>query len=248
MFLEDKVAIVTGASRGIGKAIAIKLAREGANIIVNYAGNSQGAEEVVNTIKDMGRQSYAFQANVASAEDVEAMVKFTIEKFSKIDILVNNAGITKDTLLMRMKEEDWDAVLDINLKGTFLCTKAVTKVMMKQRAGKIVNISSVVGFMGNPGQSNYTAAKAGMIGFTKTVARELGSRGITANAVAPGFIETDMTHTLTDEVKSKLKEQIPLGKMGSSEDIANAVTFLVSEAANYITGQTIHVNGGMIME
>jgi 3-oxoacyl-[acyl-carrier protein] reductase len=248
MFLEDKVAIVTGASRGIGKAIAIKLAREGANIIVNYAGNSQGAEEVVNTIKDIGRQSYAFQANVASAEDVEAMVKFTMEKFTKIDILVNNAGITKDTLLMRMKEEDWDAVLDINLKGTFLCTKAVTKVMMKQRAGRIVNISSVVGFMGNPGQSNYTAAKAGMIGFTKTVARELGSRGITANAVAPGFIETDMTHTLTDEVKSKLKEQIPLGKMGSSEDIANAVTFLVSEAANYITGQTIHVNGGMIME
>lgn len=248
MFLEDKIAIVTGASRGIGKAIALKLAQKGANVIVNFAGNSQAAEEVVNKITELGRQAYSFKANISNEAEVKAMIDFTIEKFGKIDILVNNAGITKDTILLRMKEEDWDDVMETNLKGTFLCTKAVARPMMKKRSGRIVNISSVVGFTGNLGQGNYTAAKAGMIGFTKTIAKELASRGITVNAVAPGFIETDMTDSLSDDIKQSIFNQIPMGKLGNVDDIAEAVLFLVSDGANYITGQTIHVNGGMLMQ
>lgn len=248
MFLEDKIAIVTGASRGIGKAIALKLAQKGANVIVNFAGNSQAAEEVVNKINELGRQAYSFKANIANEAEVKEMIDFTLEKFGKIDILVNNAGITKDTILLRMKEDDWDDVMETNLKGTFLCTKAVARPMMKKRSGRIVNISSVVGFTGNLGQGNYTAAKAGMIGFTKTVAKELASRGITVNAVAPGFIQTDMTDSLSDDIKQSIFEQIPMGKLGNVDDIAEAVLFLVSDGANYITGQTIHVNGGMLMQ
>ncbi|GCD83384.1 3-oxoacyl-[acyl-carrier-protein] reductase FabG [Parageobacillus thermoglucosidasius] len=245
--LQGKVALVTGASRGIGRAIALELARQGAKIAVNYAGSEAKANEVVGEIKNMGGEAFAIQADVADAQAVEQMIKTVLERFERIDILVNNAGITRDNLLMRMKEEEWDDVIDINLKGVFNCTKAVTRPMMKQRYGRIVNIASVVGVMGNPGQANYVAAKAGVIGLTKTAARELASRNITVNAVAPGFITTDMTERLSEEIKSEMLKQIPLARFGEPEDVAKVVAFLVSDAASYMTGQTLHVDGGMIM-
>ncbi|MCX7781126.1 MAG: 3-oxoacyl-[acyl-carrier-protein] reductase [Negativicutes bacterium] len=247
MLLDGTVAIVTGASRGIGRAVAISLAKAGAKVVVNYAGNHAAAKEVEAEIKAVGGTVLLIQADVSSAEAVDQMVKQTIDTFGRIDILVNNAGITRDNLLMRMKEEDWDAVINTNLKGVFHCTKAVSRIMMKQKSGRIINMTSVVGVMGNAGQSNYAAAKAGVIGFTKSMAKELASRGITVNAIAPGFISTDMTAVLSDQVKNELAAQIPLGRLGNPEDIANAVLFLASSAASYITGQTLNVDGGMVM-
>ena len=245
--LEGKVALVTGASRGIGRAIALELARQGANVAVNYAGNEAKANEVVETIRSLGREAFAVQADVACAEDVERMVKTVLDQFGRLDILVNNAGITRDNLLMRMKEEEWDAVINTNLKGVFLCTKAATRTMMKQRYGRIINVASVVGVIGNPGQANYVAAKAGVIGLTKTAARELASRNITVNAIAPGFITTDMTEGLSEELKADMLKQIPLARFGEPDDVARVVAFLASDAACYMTGQTLHVDGGMVM-
>lgn len=247
MHLDGKVTIVTGASRGIGRSIAIELAKLGAKVVINYAGNQLAAEEVKNLIVSAGGQAIVIKADVSDIEAVDAMVKETIDIFGKIDILVNNAGITRDNLLMRMKEEDWDAVMNINLKGVFVCSKAISRIMMKQRAGRIINMTSVVGLMGNAGQANYAAAKAGVIGFTKSMAKELASRGITVNAIAPGFISTDMTAVLSEQVKNDLAEKIPVGRLGSPEDVAAAVAFLASDSANYITGQTLNVDGGMLM-
>jgi 3-oxoacyl-[acyl-carrier protein] reductase len=247
MILEGKNALVTGASRGIGKAIALELASNGANIIVNYAGNEQAAQEVRNEIEKLGRKATIIKANVGIEEEVNQMVETSIKECGSIDILVNNAGITKDNLMLRMKEEEWDSVIDINLKGVFLTSKATVKYMLKQRSGKIINITSVVGLMGNPGQANYVAAKSGIIGLTKTMAKEFATRGIRVNAVAPGFIETDMTDVLKDETRNDLIRQIPLGTLGKAEDISKAVLFLASDDSNYITGQTLSVNGGMYM-
>lgn len=246
--LTGKTALVTGASRGIGKAIAIELAKNGANVAVNYAGSKEKAEEVVAEIKQLGRDAIAIQADVAKEEDVSQMVDEVIKTFGSLDILVNNAGITKDNIMMRMKMEDWDAVINTNLKGVFLCSKAVMRQMMKQRSGRIINIASVVGVLGNPGQANYVAAKAGVIGLTKTMARELASRNITVNAVAPGLIETDMTDELADDVKKAMLQQIPLGKLGSPEQVAKVVRFLASDDSSYMTGQTLCVDGGMVMQ
>ncbi len=245
--LDGKSVIVTGASRGIGKEIALYLAKEGARVAVNYSGSKEKAEAVVEEIQAFGGEAFAIQANVDQAEDVQQLISQTIEQFGSIDVLVNNAGITRDNLLMRMKEQEWDDVLNTNLKGVFLCTKAATRPMMKQRKGRIINITSIVGVAGNPGQANYVAAKAGVIGLTKTSAMELASRNITVNAIAPGFITTDMTDALPEEVKAQMLSQIPLAKFGQPEDIAKAVTFLASDDASYITGQTIHINGGMYM-
>ncbi|OLS42073.1 3-oxoacyl-[acyl-carrier-protein] reductase [Bacillus sp. MRMR6] len=247
MNLAGKIALVTGASRGIGREIALELARQGANVAVNYSGSEAKANEVVDEIKTMGREAFAVKCDVSSAEEVAAMVKGTTDRFGRLDILVNNAGITKDNLLMRMKEEEWDDVLNINLKGVFLCTKAVTRQMMKQRVGRIINISSVVGVSGNPGQANYVAAKAGVIGLTKTTAKELATRNITVNVIAPGFITTDMTDKLTEELKTEMLKQIPLARLGEPKDIAKAAAFLASDDAGYITGQTVNINGGMLM-
>ena len=247
MLLANKTALVTGASRGIGRATAIELAKAGAKVAVNYAGNRAAAEEVVAQIQAAGGQAFMVQADVGDAAAVDAMVKSVVEQFGSIDILVNNAGITRDNLIMRMKEEDWDAVIHTNLKGILNCTKVVTKLMMKQRYGRIVNMTSVVGVMGNAGQSNYAAAKAGVIGFTKSMAKELASRNITVNAVAPGYISTDMTADLPDQAKADLQSQIPLQRLGNPADVASAVLFLVSPGADYITGQTLHVDGGMVM-
>ncbi|MBP3400681.1 MAG: 3-oxoacyl-[Selenomonadales bacterium] len=247
MQLEGKVALVTGASRGIGRAVAIRLAKSGAKIAVNYAGNQAAAEEVKQIIEQNGGEAILVQADISNAESVDAMVAAVMEAFGRIDILVNNAGITRDTLLMRMKEADWNAVIQTNLTGVFYVTKAVSKIMMKQRYGKIVNMSSVVGLMGNAGQANYAAAKAGVIGFTKSMAKELAARNITVNAIAPGFIATDMTAVLSDKVKEDLATKIPMGRLGEADDIASAVLFLVSDSANYITGQTLNVDGGMVM-
>ncbi len=247
MLLANKTALVTGASRGIGRATAIELAKAGAKVAVNYAGNRAAAEEVVAQIQAAGGQAFMVQADVGDAAAVDAMVKSVVEQFGSIDILVNNAGITRDNLIMRMKEEDWDAVIHTNLKGIFNCTKVVTKLMMKQRYGRIVNMTSVVCVMGNAGQSNYAAAKAGVIGFTKSMAKELASRNITVNAVAPGYISTDMTADLPDQAKADLQSQIPLQRLGNPADVASAVLFLVSPGADYITGQTLHVDGGMVM-
>jgi 3-oxoacyl-[acyl-carrier protein] reductase len=243
--LSDRVALVTGASRGIGKAIANSLASEGAKLVINYASSSVAAEEVVKEIIAAGGEAIAVKGDVAQETDVDNLFKETIERFGRIDILVNNAGITRDTLLLRMKPEEWQAVIDLNLTGVFLCTRAASKIMLKQRSGRIINITSVAGQMGNPGQANYSAAKAGVIGFTKTVAKELASRGITVNAVAPGFIETDMTTNLKSDEIIKF---IPLGRYGKPQEIAGMVRFLAADpAASYITGQVFNVDGGMVM-
>jgi len=245
--LTGKSALVTGASRGIGREIALQLAQAGAKVAVNYSGSEAKAKEVVDQIKANGGEAFAIQADVSNAESVDAMVKEVIGQFGSLDILVNNAGITRDNLLMRMKEDEWDAVINTNLKGVFICTKAVTRQMMKQRKGRIINIASIVGVCGNPGQANYTAAKAGVIGLTKTTAKELSSRNITVNAVAPGFISTDMTDELGEEVREAMLKQIPLARFGNAVDVANVVRFLASDESGYITGQTIHVDGGMVM-
>ncbi|WP_173916513.1 3-oxoacyl-[acyl-carrier-protein] reductase [Halobacillus sp. Marseille-Q1614] len=245
--LNDQVALVTGASRGIGRAIAVELGAKGAKVAVNYAGSEDKAEAVVQEIKENGGEAIKIQANVSNADDVKRMVKEVVDQFGRLDILVNNAGITRDNLLMRMKEEEFDDVIDTNLKGVFVCTKGVTRQMMKQKYGRIINISSIVGVSGNPGQANYVAAKAGVIGLTKSNAKELASRNITVNAVAPGYITTDMTDQLTDEQREQMLSMIPLGRLGEGKDIARVVRFLASEDAEYITGQTIHVDGGMVM-
>ncbi|HGO3489075.1 TPA: 3-oxoacyl-[acyl-carrier-protein] reductase [Staphylococcus aureus] len=242
-----KSALVTGASRGIGRSIALQLAEEGYNVAVNYAGSKEKAEAVVEEIKAKGVDSFAIQANVADADEVKAMIKEVVSQFGYLDVLVNNAGITRDNLLMRMKEQEWDDVIDTNLKGVFNCIQKATPQMLRQRSGAIINLSSVVGAVGNPGQANYVATKAGVIGLTKSAARELASRGITVNAVAPGFIVSDMTDALSDELKEQMLTQIPLARFGQDTDIANTVAFLASDKAKYITGQTIHVNGGMYM-
>ncbi|HHW6586881.1 TPA: 3-oxoacyl-[acyl-carrier-protein] reductase [Staphylococcus aureus] len=242
-----KSALVTGASRGIGRSIALQLAEEGYNVAVNYAGSKEKAEAVVEEIKAKGVDSFAIQANVADADEVKAMIKEVISQFGSLDVLANNAGITRDNLLMRMKEQEWDDVIDTNLKGVFNCIQKATPQMLRQRSGAIINLSSVVGAVGNPGQANYVATKAGVIGLTKSAARELASRGITVNAVAPGFIVSDMTDALSDELKEQMLTQIPLARFGQDTDIANTVAFLASDKAKYITGQTIHVNGGMYM-
>lgn len=247
MLLDSKVALVTGGSRGIGRATAVALAKAGAKVVINYAGNTAAAQATLEEIAALGGQAAAIQADVADGSAVEAMVKKALESFGRIDILVNNAGVTRDNLLLRMKEEEWDSVMNTNLKGIFHCTKQISRVMIKQKCGKIINMTSVVGVMGNAGQSNYAAAKAGVIGFTKSMAKELASRGITVNAVAPGFIATDMTSGLSEEVKGQMANGIPLGRFGIPEDVAAAVVFLASDAANYITGQTLHVDGGMVM-
>lgn len=243
-----KVALVTGASRGIGRSIALQLAEEGFNVAVNYAGNKEKAEEVVNQIKEKGVEAFAIQANVSNPDEVKAMIKEVVNQFGSVDVLVNNAGITRDNLLMRMKEQEWDDVIDTNLKGVFNCIQKVTPQMLRQKGGRIINLTSIVGAVGNPGQINYVASKAGVIGMTKTVARELASRQITVNAVAPGFIVSDMTNALNEDLKNGMKVQIPLGHFGEDTDIAHTVAFLASDKAKYITGQTIHVNGGMHME
>jgi 3-oxoacyl-[acyl-carrier protein] reductase len=243
--LKGQVAIVTGASRGIGQAAALALASQGAKVVINYARSSEAAEATVKEITIAGGEAIALQADVSQSEAVDDLIKATLDQFGRIDVLVNNAGITQDTLLLRMKLEQWQAVIDLNLTGVFLCTKAVSKIMLKQRSGRIINIASVAGQMGNPGQANYSAAKAGVIGFTKTVAKELANRGITVNAVAPGFIETDMTHDLKSDDIIKF---IPLGRYGKPEEVAGTIRFLASDpAAAYITGQVFNVDGGMVM-
>ena len=243
--LKNKVAVVTGASRGIGKAAALALARQGAKVVVNYARSSDAAEATVSEITTAGGKAIATQADVSQSEQVDSLIKTTLDKMERIDVLVNNAGITKDTLLLRMKPEQWQAVIDLNLTGVFLCTKAVSKTMLKQRSGRIINIASVAGQMGNPGQANYSAAKAGVIGFTKTVAKELANRGVTVNAVAPGFIETDMTEDLKSD---DIVKSIPLGRYGKPEEVAGTIRFLAADpAAAYITGQVFNVDGGMVM-
>ena len=247
MNLTGKVALVTGASRGIGQAAAIELAKAGADIIVNFIGNEAVAQETVEAIEALGRKAIKIKANVGDADDVQAMVDKAHATFGHIDILVNNAGITRDGLLIRMKDSDWDEVLNINLKGVYLVTKAVAKLMVKQRAGRIINMTSVSGVTGNVGQANYAAAKAGVIGFTKTCAKELAARGITVNAIAPGFIETAMTDVLPEKIKEGIAATVPLGRMGQPEEIAGVVTFLASDFASYITGQVLNVDGGMVM-
>lgn len=247
MSLKGKIALVTGSSRGIGRAIALQLARKGAHVAVNYAGNEKKAEEVVLELKNIGVEAIKIRANVADEKDVKAMIKEVVKQFGRLDILVNNAGITKDNLLLRMKADEFDSVIETNLKGAFLCTKTVARQMMKQRYGRIINIASIVGVSGNPGQANYVAAKAGLIGLTKSTAKELATRNILVNAIAPGFITTDMTDVLSDEQKDAILSQIPLEKLGEPEDVANVVCFLASDDAKYMTGQTIHVDGGMVM-
>ncbi|MGU8888201.1 3-oxoacyl-[acyl-carrier-protein] reductase [Clostridium perfringens] len=245
--LKDKVAIVTGGTRGIGRAIALKLADQGANIVINYRNSDKEAEELKAILEEKGVKVLTVKCDISNFEDSKNLMDKCKEVFGKIDILVNNAGITKDTLIMRMKEEDFDNVIDVNLKGTFNCAKHASAIMLKQRFGKIINMTSVVGIAGNAGQVNYAASKAGVIGLTKSLAKELGSRGITVNAVAPGFINTDMTASLSEKVKEEASKNIPLKRLGDPEDVANLVGFLASDVANYITGQVINVDGGMVM-
>ncbi|MBE3570589.1 MAG: 3-oxoacyl-[acyl-carrier-protein] reductase [Bacillales bacterium] len=247
MRLEGKVALVTGASRGIGREIALEFAREGADVAVNYAGSEEKAREVAEEIKAMGRKALLVQCDVSNSQSVQDMIKSVVNHFGGLDILVNNAGITKDNLILRMKEEEWDAVINTNLKGVFLCTKAAARAMMKKRSGSIINISSIVGITGNPGQANYVAAKSGVIGLTKTTAKEFASRGITVNAIAPGFISTDMTEDLPEEAKEAMLKQIPLARMGDPKEIARVALFLASPDSSYMTGQILRVDGGMGM-
>ena len=247
MLLEGKIALVTGAAKGIGRAIALMLAAEGATVVVNYNGSKEKAEQTVEEIKALGADGRAWQCNVADTEAAQAMIKDIIAEYGKLDILVNNAGITRDNLIMKMSGEDFDAVINANLKGCFNTIKAVSRQMLKQRSGRIINITSVSGILGNAGQANYAASKAGIIGLTKAAARELASRGITVNAIAPGFIETDMTSVLPEKVREASVAQIPLGSFGKPEQVAAAVAFLASEDAAYITGQVLHVDGGMVM-
>ncbi|MGL4914250.1 MAG: 3-oxoacyl-[acyl-carrier-protein] reductase [Romboutsia sp.] len=248
MNLNSKVAIVTGGSRGIGKEVTKKLATLGANLVINYTSKEEDALKTKAEIESLGVKCIIVKCDVSKSEEVNSMLDLCIKEFGKVDILVNNAGITKDGLLMRMKEEDFDKVIDINLKGVFNCTKAVTKPMMKQKYGKVVNMASVVGIIGNAGQANYCASKAGVIGFTKSTARELASRNININAVAPGFIDTDMTKVLSDDIKQSMLNNIPKNTFGKPEDIANVVAFLVSDMSSYVTGQVINVDGGMVMQ
>jgi len=246
--LHGQVAIVTGGARGIGKAISLLLAKVGAKVVINYNSSEQNAQEVVNTIVQQGGSAFAVKGDISLSSTAEELINKTMDKFSRIDILVNNAGVTKDNLLMRMKEEDWDQVLNTNLKGMFLLTKAALKPMIKQRAGRIINISSVIGIGGNLGQANYAAAKAGVIGFTRSVAKEVAGRNILVNAIAPGYISTDMTANLPEKLKETILSSIPLGRIGSPEEVAQVVLFLASPWASYITGQTIIVDGGMVMQ
>lgn len=247
MDFTGKTAIVTGGSRGIGRAVCLELARGGANIVLCYAGNDGAARKTLSDCESMGVKGIALRRNVSDAAQVTALVETAVERFGRVDILVNNAGITRDNLVMRMSEEDFDAVIAANLKGTFLCMKAVSRLMLKQRYGRIVNLSSVVGLHGNAGQVNYAASKAGVIGMTKSMAKELASRGITVNAVAPGFIETDMTAAMTDAVRTAAQSTIPMGRLGKAEDVAKAIAFLASDEAAYITGQVLAADGGMSM-
>ena len=242
---ENKIVLVTGAGRGIGASIAKRFASEGAEVIVNYSGNDEAAQKTVDEITATGGQAQKYKCSVNDSESVKVMIDEIIKKFGRIDILVNNAGITKDGLMLRMTDEDFDRVIDVNLKGTFNCTKYVSKYMLKQKSGKIINISSVVGLSGNAGQVNYSASKAGIIGITKSAAKELSSRGITVNAVAPGYVDTDMTKVLSDNIRNEILKNIPLQRMGNVEDISNCVAFLASEDASYITGQVIVLDGGL---
>lgn len=247
MRLADKVAVVTGAGRGIGAAIALTLAKEGAKVVVNYSRSAEAAEQVVAQIREAGGEAVALQANVGVAAEAESLIKGAQEKFGRVDILVNNAGITRDKLIMRMTEEDWDAVLDTNLKGAFLCAKTAATLMLKQKSGVIVNVGSVIGKAGGAGQTNYSASKAGLVGLTKSLAKELGARNIRVNAVAPGFIETEMTEVLKPEYRETILKQIPLGRLGASEDVARVVAFLCSEDAAYVQGEVISIDGGLFM-
>lgn len=245
--MSGRVSIVTGASRGIGRAIAVELGKNGGQVIVNYAGRAEQAQETARLIEAQGGRAVVEQAAVGQSGAAERLVEVALQTFGRLDVVVNNAGITRDTLLIRMKDEDWDAVMNTNLKGAFQVIRAAARPMMKQRSGRIVNVASVVGIIGNAGQANYVAAKAGVIGLTKTAARELASRNITVNAVAPGLIQTDMTQSLGEEWTGKLLEQVPLGQIGMPDDVAAAVSWLVSDGARYVTGQVIHVDGGMVM-
>ena len=247
MTSEKRTAMVTGASRGIGKAIALRLAGEGYNLVVNYVNGKDAAEAVAKEAEEIGAKTLVVQADISKAIDVERLFSETISEFGRLDVLVNNAGITRDNLLIKMSEKEFEDVLETNLKGAFLCTKAAAKPMMKQRIGRIINITSVVGIVGNAGQSNYAAAKAGLIGFTKSIAKELAKRNITVNAIAPGFIETEMTAVIPEKVRDALLTGIPAGRPGKPEDVANAVAFLAAESTNYITGQVLNIDGGMVM-
>ena len=248
MIENGRVAIVTGGGRGIGRAIAVRLAEEGVNVAISYRSNDAAAEASAALVRKAGVECALFKGDVASPPDVEALIKGVQETFGRIDILVNNAGTTRDNLMLRMKEEEFDEVLRTNLKGTYLCTRAVLRPMVRARWGRIVNVSSVVGISGNAGQANYAASKAGIIGFTKSVAREVAQRGITANTVAPGYVETELTSGLPEEVKDNIRDQVPVGRFGEPEEIAEVVAFLAGEGAGYVTGQTLAVDGGMVMQ